>query len=340
MSHQPNSVPSVEGRPLEEAVRQLLVSDHEHLEKSFEAIVKDAWRGDPAGLSERWRSFERELLAHLDTEEVDLIAVYGGFEPLEARELLAEHQQIRVTATEMGIDLDLHCLRAARVQAFIDQLRAHAQREERLLYPWAMQQLGEAAAQRISRVLAARRKEAEVRAEREDWRIDPERSSLRFSLSHIVISEIRGSFARWGGTIDLDAIDQTKSNVRVWVDLDSIDTGDRERDQHVCSSEFFDVARFPRATFVSTGIRLDGTNPVLRGRLDLHGAQVDVDLEIVSRLRKTDPSGAERSIYELAGHLDRREFGLRWNQDLDLGGIVVGDKIRIAAHVEALRITH
>ena len=163
MSHQPDRAPSAEARDLEETVRLLLVSDHEHLEWSFQAIVNEAWRGDPADLGERWRAFERELLAHLDTEEEDLIRLFGEVQPLEARELMAEHQQIRVTATEMGIDLDLHCLRAARVQAFIDQLRAHAQREERLLYPWATQRLGEAAAQRIRRLLVARRKEAQMR---------------------------------------------------------------------------------------------------------------------------------------------------------------------------------
>ncbi len=316
----------------------LLVSDHQHLERSFQAIVNAAWRGDPASLGEQWRGFERQLLAHLDTEEGDLIRLYGEYEPLEARELLAEHQQIRVTATEMGIDLDLHSLRAARVQAFVDQLRAHAQREERLLYPWATQRLGVAAAQRLRRVLVARRKESQMQTKRDDWRVDSERSSLRFFLRHIVISEIRGSFARWGGTVTLDEIDQTKSSIRVWVDLASVDTGDPERDQHVCSSEFFDVARFPRATFESTEIRLDGPNPVVRGRLDLHGAKVDMDLEIVSRQRTTDTSGIERTIYEIGGRLDRREFGLRWNQDLDLGGIVVGDEIRIVAHVESVRI--
>jgi polyisoprenoid-binding protein YceI len=340
MSHQPDRAPSAEARDLEETVRLLLVSDHEHLEWSFQAIVNEAWRGDPADLGERWRSFERELLAHLATEEEDLIRLFGEVQPIEARELMAEHQQIRITATEMGIDLDLHCLRAARVQAFIDQLRAHAQREEQLLYPWATQRLGEAAAQRIRRLLVARRKEAQMRTKRDDWRVDPEHSSLRFSLRHIVISEIGGSFGRWGGTVDLDEIDPTKSSVRVWVDLASIDTGNPERDQHVCSSEFFDVASFPRATFESTEIRLDGPTPVVRGRLDLHGVQVALDLEVVDRRRTTDASGLDRVIYEVTGRMDRRDFGLRWNQDLDLGGIVVGDEIRIVAHVESVRVTH
>jgi polyisoprenoid-binding protein YceI len=325
---------------MEEAVRLLLISDHQHLEWSFEAIVKEAWRGDPADLSERWRNFERELLAHLDTEEEDLIRLFGEYQPLEARELMAEHQQIRVTATEMGIDLDLHCLRAARVQAFVDQLRAHAQREERLLYPWATQRLGEAAAQRIRSLLLARRKEAQLRTKRDGWRVDLEHSSLRFSLRHIVIREISGGFERWGGTINLDEIDPTKCSVRIWVDLASLDTGNRERDQHASSSEFFDVESFPQAIFESTEIRLDGPNPVVRGRLDLHGVQGALDLEVVARRRTTDAPGLDRIVYEVTGQLDRREFGLRWNQDLELGELLAGDEIRIVAHLESVRSTH
>lgn len=173
-----------------------------------------------------------------------------------------------------------------------------------------------------------------------EWRIDSERSTLRFSLRHIIVSEIRGSFGRWGGTITHDEVDPTKSIVNVWVDLNSVDTGDQERDRHVCSSEFFDIERFPLATFTSTNVRLDDRSPVVQGALDLHGVTAQVDLEIVEREHTTDPSGIERTTYSISGRLDRREFGLRWNQDLDLGGIVVGDDIRIQAHIESVRSTH
>jgi polyisoprenoid-binding protein YceI len=111
-----------------------------------------------------------------------------------------------------------------------------------------------------------------------------------------------------------------------------------ERDAQVRSAEFFDVARFPRATFASSEVRLpDDGNPVIRGRLSLHGAEREVDLEIVQRDERTDEDGTTRATYAVKGRFDRRDFGLRWNQDLDIGGVVVGDQVQIEARVEAIR---
>ena len=98
------------------------------------------------------------------------------------------------------------------------------------------------------------------------------------------------------------------------------------------------MGRFPRAVFTSAEIRLpDRSNPVVRGRLQLHGMEGDVDLEIVRREEQTGADGTARAVYSVKGHIDRRHFGLRWNQDLDVGGVVVGDQVQIEAHVEAIR---
>jgi len=176
-------------------------------------------------------------------------------------------------------------------------------------------------------------------AGRVTWAIDPVRSRLLFALRHIIVHQIRGSFARWGGTIALDERDPARSRVDVWIDLASVDTGDPARDDHVRSAEFFDVARFPQATFASVEIRTsEGPVAVVRGRLDLHGVGEDLDVEIVDQARSTDPDGRERCTFTVKTRFDRRRFGLRWNQDLDVGGVVVGDIIEIEAHVEAVRL--
>ena len=248
--------------------------------------------------------------------------MFGKSQPKAAREILDEHARIRERLVTMAIDLDLHCLKPEQVKSFVDELRAHAAREELLLYPWAARQLGKVVGAHLRRALAVDNGGASLE---QVWRIDPERSTLRFSLRHIVVREIKGEFKRWGGSITIDEVDPTKSRLRVWVDLASIDTAEPERDAQVRSAEFFDVARFPRASFASTEIRLpDDGNPIVRGRLRLHGAEGEVALEITQRDERQDAEGHERAIYSVKGRLDRRDFGLRWNQDLDVGGVVVG----------------
>jgi polyisoprenoid-binding protein YceI len=174
---------------------------------------------------------------------------------------------------------------------------------------------------------------------RERWQIDPERSSLLFRLRHLVVTEIGGRFQRFGGDLLLDPQEPARSTVRVWIELASIETGSVERDDHVVSPEFLDVAKFPRAEFWSTGVEVRGPAAVtVTGKLSLHGTVRPVELE-VERLEVTPagPSGMSRGAYAARTKLNRQSFGLRWNQDLDSGGVVVGDEIELTARVELVR---
>ncbi len=320
---------------LEESIRTILSGDHQRLEALFDAIVKESACDEPLELRDAWRTFERQLLAHLNAEEVHVLPVFGKSNPTAARDILAEHARVRGRLVELAIDLDLHCLTFDTVSAFVGELRSHAAREELLLYPWAARQLGNVVGAHLRRALAEGKSGgATAPTSPQEWRIDPDRSTLR----HIVVQEIKGEFKRWGGTLSVHEVNPTNSSIRVWVDLDSVNTGDPARDAQVRSSEFFDIARFPRAVFASTEIRLpDRSNPIVRGRLQLHGTEGDVDLEIVRREEQAGADGTARAIYSVKGHIDRRLFGLKWNQDLDVGGVVVGDQVQIEAHVEAIR---
>jgi polyisoprenoid-binding protein YceI len=173
---------------------------------------------------------------------------------------------------------------------------------------------------------------------KELWEIDGAASRLDFSLRHIVIMEIIGRFGSWGGQMIFDPDDVDRSLVKVWIDAASIDTGSGERDEHLRSPEFLDVARFPRAEFTSTGveIRREG-HALLKGVLRLHGVSQNVELEVATERTWVDESRRLRAAYRLRGHLDRQAFGLHWNQDLDVGGIVVGDDVEIEARVELVR---
>jgi polyisoprenoid-binding protein YceI len=174
---------------------------------------------------------------------------------------------------------------------------------------------------------------------KELWEIDGSASRLGFSLRHIVITEISGRFGRWGGQMIFDPEDVDRSLIKVWIDVASIDTGSGERDAHLRSPEFLDVARFPRAEFTSTGVdvRRDG-QARLTGPLRLHGVSRNVELDLATERTWTDDAGRLRAAYRLRGRLDRQAFGLHWNQDLDVGGIVVGDEVEIEARVELVRI--
>lgn len=175
----------------------------------------------------------------------------------------------------------------------------------------------------------------------ERWEIDPVQSELRFSLRHIVVSTIEGRFRRWGGEMIFDPDDASRTQIDVWVDVASIDTGSPERDAHVRSAEFLDAEQFPRAQFVGTDVTpRAGGEASLTGRLQLHGTARTVDLKVVSGRAWLDDLGRARATYTVTGRIDRQAFGLHWNQDLDVGGIVVSDKVAIDARIELVRTAH
>jgi polyisoprenoid-binding protein YceI len=168
----------------------------------------------------------------------------------------------------------------------------------------------------------------------ERWEIDAARSSLTFSLRHIVIQQIRGRFERWGGTLFINRRDPSLSSAHVWIDLASIATDDPERDAQVRSAEFLDVAQFPRATFTSTDVHVADGEIVVEGVLDLHGVVRGVELHAIAGAATIDAEGRARTTYTARGIVDRQSFGLHWNQDLDVGGIVVSDEVEIVGRAE------
>ena len=124
-------------RPADLPPDRLLAEDHQRLDHSFAALVARAQGGDPIQLRAEWQSFERGLLEHLDLEEQQILPGFARDNAADAEMIREEHAAIREALVEMGIDLDLHLLRADAVQSFCDRLRAHAAREEAAMYRWA-----------------------------------------------------------------------------------------------------------------------------------------------------------------------------------------------------------
>jgi polyisoprenoid-binding protein YceI len=170
------------------------------------------------------------------------------------------------------------------------------------------------------------------------WNIDPSHSSLGFSVRHMVVSKTRGRFTRWSGQIRFDPDDVEASSVEVAIDPASIDTADAQRDEHLRSTDFFEVAKFPTASFRSSKIEdLGGDRYRITGDLTAHGATRPVVLETTYEGSGKDPWGGERAGFIATGSLDRRDFGLQWNKALETGGLLVGERVDLILEIEAVK---
>jgi len=170
------------------------------------------------------------------------------------------------------------------------------------------------------------------------WNIDTTHSGINFSIRHMVVSKVRGRFARFSGTLALDEEDLTRSVVEATIDASSIDTGTGQRDDHLRSADFFDVARFPELRFRSTRIeRLAEDRYRVAGDLTIRDVTRPVSLEVEYGGRARDPWGNERAGFIARTSLDRKDFGLRWNQALEAGGVLVGDRVDIELEVQAVK---
>ena len=170
------------------------------------------------------------------------------------------------------------------------------------------------------------------------WQIDSAHSGIHFSVRHLVIAKVRGQFSRWTGAIAVPDGDFAKATVDVTIDATSIDTGVADRDAHLRSADFLDVASFPELTFRSRRVEPAGDDRLrLVGDLTLRGVTREVTLEVESAGIAKDPWGNVRAGFTARTAIDRKDFGLTWNQALETGGVVVADRVEIEVEVEAVR---
>ena len=171
------------------------------------------------------------------------------------------------------------------------------------------------------------------------WNIDADHSNIEFKVRHLMVSNVKGVFGKLRGVVDIDDKNIAKSRVDVTIDTDSVSTGVTKRDEHLKSADFFDVARFPTMTFVSTKVVQNGKDRLkVSGNLTLHGVTrpVLLDLEGPSADSK-DPWGNTRRGVSATTRINRKDFGLGWNKALETGGVVVGDEVTISLEVEMVK---
>ncbi|ABK52303.1 YceI family protein [Acidothermus cellulolyticus 11B] len=167
------------------------------------------------------------------------------------------------------------------------------------------------------------------------WTIDPVHSEVGFTVRHMMVSKVRGRFTKFDGQI-ITAENPLDSQVTATIDVASISTGDENRDNHLRSSDFLDVAHHPTMTYRSTGVRRDGDRFIVDGELTLRGVTRAVPLVVEVNGFGPDGYGGTRAGFSATAEINRRDFGVNWNAALDNGGVVVGDKVTINLEIEAI----
>jgi polyisoprenoid-binding protein YceI len=171
------------------------------------------------------------------------------------------------------------------------------------------------------------------------WNIDPDHSNVGFKVRHLMVSNVKGSFEKHSGTVDLNDKDITKSKVSVTIDTTSINTNVKKRDDHLRSADFFDVAKFPTMTFVSKKVAKAGKDKLkVTGDLTLHGVTREVVLDVEGPSAESkDPWGNIRKGATATTRINRKDFGLLWNAALETGGVAVGDEVVITLEIEMIK---
>lgn len=166
--------------------------------------------------------------------------------------------------------------------------------------------------------------------------LDPAHSSVEFTAKHMVFSRVRGVFTKFTLDLDLDDATNLPNAVAATIDADSIDTNVADRDAHLKSPDFLDAAKYPTIAFISTRITGKADAFTLEGDLTIHGVTKPVTLKADVDGRGKDPWGNDRIAFSASTTINRKDFGLTWNQALETGGVLIGETLDIAITIQAV----
>ena len=170
------------------------------------------------------------------------------------------------------------------------------------------------------------------------WTIDSAHSQISFSVRHLMISNVHGRFEKFTGEVDFNEADPTRSSVNVQIEAESINTREPQRDGHLRSPDFFDAANFPAITFKSTRVeKVNDNHGRIFGELTLHGVTHEVVLD-TEYAGQSNMWGKTSAGFSASTKINRKNWGLNWNQTLEAGGILVGDDIKINIDLEIVKV--
>ncbi len=167
------------------------------------------------------------------------------------------------------------------------------------------------------------------------WNVDASHSSVKFSVSHLTVSEVEGTFKVFNGTIDAPTADFNNAKVAFDVDVNSINTDNEMRDKHLKSDDFFNAEKYPKMTFTSTAFRkTTGNNYVLEGNLTIRDVTKKATFAVVYGGTVKDPYGNIKAGFKATGKISRKAYGLKWSALTEAGGAVVGDEVSMNIKLE------
>ncbi|RQO67672.1 hypothetical protein DBR43_24445 [Pedobacter sp. KBW06] len=169
------------------------------------------------------------------------------------------------------------------------------------------------------------------------WALDPTHSELQFKVKHLMITTVTGSLKTLNASLTSEADDFHNAQVSFDAATDSIDTGNKDRDNHLKSGDFFDAEKFPKITFDSTSLSKDGDDYTLHGNLVVKGTSKPVKLNVEFGGIATDPWGNTKAGFTLNGKINRTDFGLTWNAALETGGVMVSEEVKILGELQFVK---
>lgn len=172
------------------------------------------------------------------------------------------------------------------------------------------------------------------------WNLDPAHSSADFTVRHMMVTNVRGSFGNLSGTINFDPDNLGASSVDATIDVATINTGVADRDNHLRSADFFEVEKYPNITFKSTDVEVTGDDSAkVTGDLTIRDVTNSVVLDVEFLGQGGSPFGDTRAGFEATTKINREAFGLTWNQALESGGVLVGKDIKVSLNIQGVLVT-
>jgi polyisoprenoid-binding protein YceI len=172
----------------------------------------------------------------------------------------------------------------------------------------------------------------------ENWQVDGAHSTVNLAVRHMVISKVRGRFSKWSAKLQLDTADLTRSTVEVDIEAASIETGVADRDTHLRSPDFLDAAKYPTVRYRSRRIEAASKDRLrVVGDLTIRDVTREVVLDVEYGGQGKDPWGNTRVGFTATTSINRKDFGLTWNQALETGGVLVADRVDIEVELQAIR---
>lgn len=170
------------------------------------------------------------------------------------------------------------------------------------------------------------------------YQIDSTHSEIGFSVRHMMITRVRGQFRTWTGTLETTGEDLSTAKVTASIEVGSIDTREAARDGHLKSADFFDAENHPKIEFVSKAVKAGANGKYqLVGDITIRGVTKELSLDVTAHGGGKDPWGNERVAFSLHGTLNRTDFGLNWNQALELGGVLVGNEVSLDIEAQVIK---